>query len=186
MVKMCSKINGFNELCEDDKIALLKTACPQLMILLSVILFDFEGQFWTIPIDEEKATILPMSVLKTWSEIVVEIQKKFIGLIFNFNELEINRFKELFNSVAVVRNPTVRSIAYETVNVREALELLLNGANVMFSRMVKMSLKISGFTDLCEDDKIVLLKAACPQLTILQSIIIFNFNGEFWTIPIIY
>ncbi|CAG2100949.1 unnamed protein product [Medioppia subpectinata] len=108
------------------------------------------------------------------------------GLIFNFNELEINRFKELFNSVAVVRNPSVRSIAYETVNVREALELLLNGADVMFSRMVKMSLKISGFNDLCEDDKIVLLKAACPQLTILQSIIIFNFNGEFWTIPIIF
>ncbi|CAG2109858.1 unnamed protein product, partial [Medioppia subpectinata] len=106
------------------------------------------------------------------------------GFIFNFNELEMNRFKELFNSVAVVRNRTVRTIAYETVCVSDALQILQNRADIKFALMVKMSTNINGFKELCENDKIVLLKAGCPQIMFLLNIRDYDFEGQFWTIPI--
>ncbi|CAG2100950.1 unnamed protein product [Medioppia subpectinata] len=106
------------------------------------------------------------------------------GFIFNFNELEINRFKELFNSVAVVRDPTVRTIAYETVNVLKAFQILNSRAEFKFTQMVKMSANINGFKKLCENDQIVLLKAACPQLMFLLNITDYAFDDMYLTIPI--
>ncbi|CAG2112390.1 unnamed protein product, partial [Medioppia subpectinata] len=319
IVKMSANINGFKELCEDDKIALLKTACPQLMLLQSIFHFDFEGQLWTLPIDEEKTTLLRTTVvlfnpnlpnlvhrdniilqqqtymyllqrpdnltsyvcgdravvkypdvlyigynfdvptcepcrsffrrnapyveqyvcvfgnncnisrltrkfckkcridkcfavgmkiktdpksdelsrdghlnnvdkecnsLMAVENIDTQIPSVIKGFIFNFNELEMKRFKELFNSVTVVRDQTIRAIAFETESVSEALQMMQNRINFKFTQMVKMSANINGFKQLCEDDKIVLLKAACPQLMFLLNITDFAFDGMFFRIPI--
>ncbi|CAG2110248.1 unnamed protein product [Medioppia subpectinata] len=98
--------------------------------------------------------------------------------------LEINRFKELFNSLAVVRGNPVTTIAYETNTASDGIQLIQNRADLKFTRMVKMSANINGFNELCEDDKIALLKAGCPQLWLLQNIVDFDVEGQFWRIPI--
>ncbi|CAG2116955.1 unnamed protein product [Medioppia subpectinata] len=107
------------------------------------------------------------------------------GFIFNLNELEINKFKELFNSVSIVRNHKLKSIEYETVCASEAFHVLVNGVDLMLPRMARIWPQITGFNELCEDDKIVLLKTSCPQIMTLQSIMLFDFEGQFWTIPIV-
>ncbi|CAG2116678.1 unnamed protein product [Medioppia subpectinata] len=97
----------------------------------------------------------------------------------------MNRFKELFNSVALVRGkpvPPLTTIAYETESVSDGIQLMQNRANTKFTLIVKMSANIKGFNDLCEDDKIVLLKAGCPQLWLLQNIINFDIDGKFWRV----
>ncbi|CAG2106608.1 unnamed protein product [Medioppia subpectinata] len=104
--------------------------------------------------------------------------------IFNFNELEINRLKELFSSVATVRHQRVRTVVYETECVSDALHVLHNRSDRKFPQMIKMLERIHGFNELCANDKSVLFKAPCPQLMLLESIILFDFNGQFWTIPI--
>ncbi|CAG2171011.1 unnamed protein product [Oppiella nova] len=42
--------NEYKELCEDDKIILLKTSCPEILCLYKVVNFDFDGEFWRVPI----------------------------------------------------------------------------------------------------------------------------------------
>ncbi|CAG2176971.1 unnamed protein product, partial [Oppiella nova] len=44
-------MSQFSDLCEGDKIALLKSGCPKIINLLSVLNFNFEGKFWTVPFE---------------------------------------------------------------------------------------------------------------------------------------
>ncbi|CAG2109824.1 unnamed protein product [Medioppia subpectinata] len=120
---------------------------------------------------------------KLFAESVIQTPALIRGLIFNFNDLEINRFKELFSSVDVMRDPTL-AIASETTDVMEAFRLLQMRCDVKCRRIIKMSTNISEFTNLCEEDKIALLKTGCPEIICLISVLNFNFDGEFWTVGI--
>ncbi|CAG2172654.1 unnamed protein product [Oppiella nova] len=104
-------------------------------------------------------------------------------LIFAFNDLEISRFRELFTSTVSMRDPVVTP-TFETTNFVDALKVLQKRCDIKCRRIVKMSTNMSEFTGLCEEDKIALLKAACPEIICLISIINFNFDGEYWNVAI--
>ncbi|CAG2168561.1 unnamed protein product [Oppiella nova] len=105
------------------------------------------------------------------------------GLIFNFQELEINRLKELFSSAAVMREPSLRTTS-ETINLMDAFRVLQMRCDVKCRRIVKMSTNMTEFVNLCDEDKIALLKTGCPEIICLISVLNFNFDGEFWTVDI--
>ena len=44
LIRMCKKLNTFREVCENDKIALLKYRCFEAILLRSVTIFDFQSK----------------------------------------------------------------------------------------------------------------------------------------------
>ncbi|CAG2110184.1 unnamed protein product, partial [Medioppia subpectinata] len=298
MVKMSTNINGFKELCEDDKIVLLKAGCPQLWLLQNIVDFDVDGQFWRIPIDEENATLLRMSVLEGWSNVVIQSHWNFMsglraecnvdmnlidllssialfnpdlpnlvhkhsiilqrktymyllqryletkhnsksesetrfegltygedgettrhrqkrvkttepfesttielmpykrkpdpmsqipsairGLIFKLNELEFSRFKQLFISMAIIKDPVVKCAANETT-FADIFRHLEDRNELKYRRIVKMAANITEFNDLCAEDRIALVRAGAPHIACLTNVLGFDFEGQFWTVPI--
>ncbi|CAG2163561.1 unnamed protein product [Oppiella nova] len=66
-------MSEFRELGKDDKIELLMAGFPKILSLLSVLNFNFEGRFWTVPFDNENAAQLSIDVIKNH-----EIHYKFL------------------------------------------------------------------------------------------------------------
>lgn len=64
-INMSKKLTGFRTLCEQDQIALLKGAAPELMILRSVMAYNQENDYWT---DANDRAVLKMEVLKLGSK----------------------------------------------------------------------------------------------------------------------
>jgi hypothetical protein len=48
VIKMSKKINAFKSLCQSDQIALLKAGCTEMIILRSVMTFNYESEYWTV------------------------------------------------------------------------------------------------------------------------------------------
>ncbi|CAG2107001.1 unnamed protein product [Medioppia subpectinata] len=114
---------------------------------------------------------------------VGEVPALVRDVIFSFNDMEINGFRELFGSTALMRDPVLK-ITTETNTLMDALIVLQKRCDIKCRRIIKMSTTLSKFTTLCEEDKICLVKAACPEIICLISVINFHFNGEFWTVAI--
>ncbi|CAG2181009.1 unnamed protein product [Oppiella nova] len=90
MIQMCKTIDEFKELCEDDKIILLKASCPEIICLLSVLTFDFDGEFWTVVTDSENAVILPLDLLKFGKWNLYGIHKQFMYTVKGEYDSDIN------------------------------------------------------------------------------------------------
>ncbi|CAG2169974.1 unnamed protein product [Oppiella nova] len=71
-------MSQFSHLCEGDKITLLKSGCPKIINLLSVLNFNFEGKFWTVPFDNENAVQLSLDLLLERDLFPTEIHYKFM------------------------------------------------------------------------------------------------------------
>jgi hypothetical protein len=50
LIKMSKKIYAFQDLCQEDQIALLKGGCTEMMILRSVVSYDPERDSWNVRI----------------------------------------------------------------------------------------------------------------------------------------
>jgi hypothetical protein len=48
LIKVSKKINAFKSLCQSDQIALLKAGCTEILILRSVVTFNYESEYWTV------------------------------------------------------------------------------------------------------------------------------------------
>ncbi len=48
LIKMSKRINAFKSLCQSDQIALLKAGCTEMIILRSVMTFNYESEYWTV------------------------------------------------------------------------------------------------------------------------------------------
>ncbi|XP_054169176.1 nuclear hormone receptor HR96-like [Oppia nitens] len=105
-------------------------------------------------------------------------------LIFSFNELEMNRFRELFSSAVMLRDPVLKTIS-ETNTYMDSFTVLQKRAALKCNRIIKMSTNISEFTNLCEEDKIALLKTGCPEVICLLTVVNFDFNDNYWTVPVV-
>lgn len=74
MIKMAKKMGCFKTLCEDDQVALLKGGCTELMILRSVMAYDYEKDCWPLPDNP-----LHLNVLKEAKGNLYEEHKKYIN-----------------------------------------------------------------------------------------------------------
>lgn len=48
LIKMAKKITAFREMCQEDQVALLKGGCTEMMILRSVITYDYDRNAWKV------------------------------------------------------------------------------------------------------------------------------------------
>ncbi|CAG2176496.1 unnamed protein product [Oppiella nova] len=71
-------MSEFSELGKDDKIGLLVDGFPKIISLLSVLNFNFEEGFWTLPLDNENAAQLSMDIIKNHELLPTEIHYKFM------------------------------------------------------------------------------------------------------------
>ncbi|CAG2113793.1 unnamed protein product [Medioppia subpectinata] len=103
------------------------------------------------------------------------------GLIFTFNDTERHRLKQLFYSTTWLRDPVV-NLVVEPSTEPEVLRVLQMRTEMHCRRIIKMSKTINEFRELCESDKITLLKSGSQEIITLLNILSFNFEGEFWTV----
>ncbi|CAG2164818.1 unnamed protein product [Oppiella nova] len=96
---MCKTINEYKELCEDDKIILLKTSCPEILCLYKVVNFDFDGEFWRVPIDSENGLIVSLDILKLQQKTYMYLLKRYLELKHNSKTESEIRFLRLMNYV---------------------------------------------------------------------------------------
>ncbi|CAG2169975.1 unnamed protein product, partial [Oppiella nova] len=302
IIKMCKNINQFKELCEDDKIILLKTSSPEIACLYKVVNFNVQGQFWTVPIDSDNGLIIPLDILKLQQMTYMYLLQRYLelkynskspnfgalacescriffrrnatraqkytcsfnnqcainqltrkfctkcriakcftigmkieskrsykrksmkymlmyananninntnqpmilntvdnscesianpmaslirGLIFNFNELEMTRFKRLFTSTAYMKEPKVmRRTTSQVTKCSDGVNVLQTRTETKCRNIIKMSTNMSEFNDLCEDDKITLLKKGCHEIICLLTVVNFDFKCDSWRVPI--
>ena len=55
IIRMAKQIQPFINMCQEDKIALLKGGCTELMILRSVVSYNPEKQSWSVSAFVQKA-----------------------------------------------------------------------------------------------------------------------------------
>ncbi|CAG2163400.1 unnamed protein product [Oppiella nova] len=105
------------------------------------------------------------------------------NIIFNFNELETNKLRHLFTSTAYMRDPVLKKTS-KADTYTDAFNVLQTRSDIKCRKIIQMCKTMAQFKELCEDDKIILLKASCPEIICLLSVLTFNFEGEFWTVAI--
>ncbi|CAG2181121.1 unnamed protein product, partial [Oppiella nova] len=78
VVKMCRHLFGFNTLCDQDQLILLKHGSLEIHSMRSITYYDSDRQYWTMNLDERNALIITMDFIKTAeSELYLEF-KEFI------------------------------------------------------------------------------------------------------------
>jgi len=60
---------------------------------------------------------------------------------------------------------------------------VINLTDVAIRRLIKMSKKISGFKNMCQEDQIALLKGSCTEMMILRSVVSYDPDRDSWNIP---
>ncbi|CAG2178616.1 unnamed protein product, partial [Oppiella nova] len=116
-MKMCKNMSEFSELGKDDKIGLLIDGFPKILSLLSVLNFNFEGRFWTIPFEFKSDMIMfdllsavvlfnPNGSILTHKHFITLQQKIYMYLLQRYLEIKHNsksesetRFLRLMNCV---------------------------------------------------------------------------------------
>jgi nuclear receptor subfamily 1 group I len=78
LIKMSKKINSFKNMCQEDQIALLKGGCIEMMILRSVMQYDFDRATWKIPHSQEEMSNIKADVLKLAKGNIYEEHERFI------------------------------------------------------------------------------------------------------------
>lgn len=78
LIKMVKKINAFKNMCQEDQVALLKGGCTEMMILRSIMQYDFDHSTWKIPHNQEDMSKIKSDVLKLANNNAYEEYEKFI------------------------------------------------------------------------------------------------------------
>ncbi|CAG2113706.1 unnamed protein product, partial [Medioppia subpectinata] len=134
----------------------------------------------TEPVDSTTTELMPY---KRKPDLMSQIPSVIRGLIFDLNELELGRFKQLFSSMETVKDPLVKCTS-RAIEFAEVFCILQVRNETKFKRIVKMSTNIDAFNELCDEDKIVLLKTGVTEIMTLMTVLNFDYEGEFWTVPI--
>lgn len=71
----------------------------------------------------------------------------------------------------------------ETESSEPSLLNIINLTEIAIRRLIKMSKKISGFKNMCQEDQIALLKGGCTEMMILRSAVTYDPDRDSWHIP---
>ncbi|CAG2100000.1 unnamed protein product [Medioppia subpectinata] len=65
VITLSKKLSTFQDLCEDDKIALIKYGFSDILCLRSVAYYDRPNEFWTLIMDNGNSFIVKLDILKS-------------------------------------------------------------------------------------------------------------------------
>ncbi|CAG2173097.1 unnamed protein product [Oppiella nova] len=63
-VDTTKSLSAFNDICENDQIALIKYSSLETLLLRTALTFDYQHEFWTFYMDEDNSIILKLDLLK--------------------------------------------------------------------------------------------------------------------------
>ncbi|CAG2101228.1 unnamed protein product [Medioppia subpectinata] len=107
------------------------------------------------------------------------------GLFCSFKEREdMGRFKQLFSFMNEIKDPVVRCTSNCTTYT-DYIRITETWNELKYKQFVKMATNITEFNDLCAEDKVSLLKTGLSELMALTTVLRFDFEGEFWRVPIL-
>ncbi|CAG2163560.1 unnamed protein product [Oppiella nova] len=99
-------MSEFSELGKDDKLGLLMAGFPKIIRLLSVLNFNFEGRFWTLPFLSAVLLFNPNCSILVHRHFITLQQKTYMYLLQRYLEIKHNsksesetRFRRLMNCV---------------------------------------------------------------------------------------
>lgn len=93
------------------------------------------------------------------------------------NRLERQKLEELVTANEILKMPLNCGVS------DPSLLDVINMTDHAIRRLIKMSKKINGFKNLCQDDQIALLKGSCTELMILRSVMSYDPEKECWQGP---
>ncbi|CAG2099957.1 unnamed protein product [Medioppia subpectinata] len=113
---------------------------------------------------------------------LVSINRPLTDYSTVFNELEANRFTELLNGTKKFQNLV-------DITNRIFIDEMSDGLNVLNIKhengirdIVQMSGLLASFGDLCENDRLILIKYSSIEINILRMVSSFNFQEGYWDI----
>ncbi|CAG2180790.1 unnamed protein product, partial [Oppiella nova] len=63
-VDTTKSLSAFNDICENDQIALIKYSSLETLLLRTALTFDYQHEFWTFIMDDDNSIILKLDLLK--------------------------------------------------------------------------------------------------------------------------
>lgn len=100
----------------------------------------------------------------------------------DFNQKELIIMSELMNASRLWRAPLQKKVIREITNMTDCRKALTFVYDHEIKNMVKLSKSLNSFNNLCENDRISLLKNHCFPLLLMRGILCYNFQNQCWTL----
>lgn len=113
---------------------------------------------------------------------LITIQRPISDPKHVFNEIEGNRMTELFNAMQYMSDPSV-PFTHPVDDFWEAIHTLYIKLDIDTRKLVKTSKNLKGFTSINQNDQVTLLKFASIEISLIRSLLRFDFQLEHWNIP---
>ncbi|XP_037949100.1 nuclear hormone receptor HR96 [Teleopsis dalmanni] len=78
LIKMAKKLSAFRDMCQEDQVALLKGGCTEMMLMRSVVTYDYDRHTWMIPHVKESMANIHADVLKLANDNLYEEHLNFL------------------------------------------------------------------------------------------------------------
>lgn len=97
------------------------------------------------------------------------------------NDAEYAKLNELIVAHKGLDSPIDKEMEGVTLNVTEMKDVFALTA-IAIRRFIRMSKRINGFRNMCQEDQIALLKGGCTELMILRSVMTYDLEKNTWKI----
>ncbi|XP_054153123.1 nuclear hormone receptor HR96-like isoform X2 [Oppia nitens] len=132
--------------------------------------------------DEENSDEISDLVYQKAAELeftVLPIARPFTDSRYAFNELEGNKLAELFNATTFFIDPKV-PVTSQAMTQQDMNKILCNKVEDYILKVIKMSKMLSSFNNICENDKISLIKFGAMDLVYIRQVSIFDAETKQW------
>jgi len=102
-----------------------------------------------------------------------------------FNDLETNRLSELLSATNVFKYPLSTKNIIKITNFSEGMRLGFVIFDKYVKNLIKFTKNINPFIDLCENDRIALLKYGCMDLIVMRDILHYSQDIKYYSINLV-
>jgi len=101
------------------------------------------------------------------------------------NDREKARINELYIAARSLDEPfkDEEEIVLSAFQLDPNLVSVINLTNLAIKRIILMTKQLSSFSNLCQEDQVVLVKGGCLELMLLRSVLTFNSEKKTWQLP---
>lgn len=99
------------------------------------------------------------------------------------NDQEQARIKELYDASRSLDEPMEKEQEASAKEDPNNLMGVINLTDLAIKRIIRMAKQIGPFINMCQEDKIALLKGGCTELMILRSVVSYNPEKQSWSLP---
>ncbi|XP_054169167.1 nuclear hormone receptor HR96-like [Oppia nitens] len=112
----------------------------------------------------------------------VPIAKPFTDYSYQFTEAESKKLTELLNASLFMKNHFTGGTIIEAKTIGDFYVHWVPKVESDLKNLVSMSKCLTGFENLCDNDRICLMKYGSSEISHLRMIEFFNFVDNYWTI----